>query len=149
MRLCYGYEIVEDEGEFFIEFQSFPEIVCSVSSEEVRSGEASKFALDALTNALQARMDYSDVIPEPEKFSRESNQICLFSPLVSAKILLYREFLRLGVSRAELARRIDCTATAVSRLFDLSHASRFDVILEAFDALGIELETDFKLKKRR
>lgn len=148
MRLCYGYEIVEDDGEFFVEFEKYPEIVCSVSPDEVQSGEASKVAIDALTNAIQARMDYSDVIPDSDKYSRERLQICLFSPLVSAKILLYREFLKLAISRAELARRIDCTATAVSRLLDLSHASRFDAVLEAFSALGIEFEAEFKLSKR-
>ncbi|MGC1495475.1 MAG: hypothetical protein WA790_06680 [Sulfitobacter sp.] len=149
MRLCYGYEIVEDDGERFLEFASFPEVVCSVSLEEAKNEEAARIALDALTNALQARIDYSDVIPDPEKNSRDNNQICLFSPLISAKVLLYREFLNLGISRAELARRIDCTATAVSRLFDLSHASRFDVVMEAFEAIGLNLETELKLTKKR
>lgn len=149
MRLCYGYEIVEDDGERFLEFASFPEVVCSVSLEEEKNEETARIALDALTNALQARIDYSDVIPDPEKNSRYNNHICLFSPLISAKILLYREFLNLGISRAELARRIDCTATAVSRLFDLSHASRFDVVMEAFEAIGLNLETELKLTKRR
>jgi len=149
VRLCYEYEVIEDDDELFVEFNSFPEIVCSVTSDEKQNGDVAKIAIDALTNALQARMDYSDVIPDPDKYKRDGSQICLFSPLISAKVLLYREFLKLDVSRAELARRIDCTATAVSRLFDLSHASRFDVILEAFDALGIELETEFKLTKIR
>ena len=150
MRLCYQYDIVEAEGEKFVEFASFPEIICTVSDDEIKSGEADDIALDALLNALQVRMNYSDELPPPDEVSiGQEKEVCIISPLISGKVILYRQFQEMGVTRAEFARRAGCSsATAVNRLFDLSHASRFELLTEAFDALGLILEPDFKLRKR-
>ena len=48
------------------------------------------------------------------------------------------------MSKAELARRLNCHMPQVDRLLDLRHASRLDQMEAAFRALGKQLSVDVR-----
>ena len=59
--------------------------------------------------------------------------------LTEAKLGLYTAMRTVKVSKAELARRLNCHMPQVDRLLDLRHASRLDQLEGAFRALGKQL----------
>ena len=59
---------------------------------------------------------------------------------VGLKIELYSAWLKSGVRKADLARRLGIPRANVERLFKLRHASRPELIEDAFRALGKEVD---------
>jgi hypothetical protein len=148
IQFSYVYELSEEEDEeHILDVPKFPEIVVSVSREEVAIGEVSRIAEDAILNALQARIDYNDVIPPGDHIGPiyDAGNMSL-SPLVQVKLLLYTEYLGRKTSKSEFSRSLGVSQTHVSRLFDLSHESRYDVVLSAFEKLGLAVETQVQLR---
>ncbi|MDQ7830519.1 MAG: type II toxin-antitoxin system HicB family antitoxin [Desulfovibrionaceae bacterium] len=100
--------------------------------------EALGHAVGAVEEALAARMARKKDIPPPQNRGaalhpvRLSTQTCL-------KVLLYATMRRLGVTKAELARRMGIARQHADRLLDLNHASRLDSLDAAFLALGQEV----------
>jgi antitoxin HicB len=66
-------------------------------------------------------------------------KLAAVSPLVEMKLSIYHEMLRRRMSKAELARRLNCHMPQVDRLLDLGHMSRLDQIEAAFRVLGKRL----------
>jgi antitoxin HicB len=62
--------------------------------------------------------------------------------LTELKVELYRSLRGAGITRAELARRLDWNRNSVDRLFHLDHASRLDQIEAAAAALGKQLRAE-------
>jgi antitoxin HicB len=62
------------------------------------------------------------------------------SLLTDLKIDLYRALRSSGLTRAELARRLDWSRTSVDRLFDTNHASRLEQIEAAMEILGFRID---------
>lgn len=56
-----------------------------------------------------------------------------------AKIMLWNAMCDEGISRAELARRLQCTRVVATRLVDLSHPSKVGAVECALDLLGRRL----------
>jgi antitoxin HicB len=59
--------------------------------------------------------------------------------MVSVKTALYIAFRESGMTKAELARKLDIPRANVDRLFDFRHQSRMDQMEAAFRAVGKEL----------
>jgi antitoxin HicB len=64
--------------------------------------------------------------------------------LTEAKLALYTAMRTAKMSKAELARRLNCHMPQVDRLLDLRHASRLDQMEAAFRALGKQLSVDVR-----
>ncbi len=147
MSLTYAYELNEDEGVYVLDVPKFPEIVVSVTHEDIESAQVRSIAEDAVRNALQARIDYNDEIPDADAVTAGSDvPYVSLSPLVQSKILLYKEYRKRGGHRADFAKVLGVTQTTLSRIFDLSHNSRFDVVIGAFESLGLSVEAEVRVR---
>jgi antitoxin HicB len=58
---------------------------------------------------------------------------------LSAKILLWNAMLDAGLRKADLARKLNLSASVIDRLLSLTHASRIEQIETALAALGKKL----------
>lgn len=147
MTYHYGYKVVtEEDGSAILDFEKFPEIVCEITQSDKAQNKVPSIALDAVKNALQARIDYTDDIPAPDK-DRSGDGGVKLSPLDSLKLSLYKTFKDSGASRAEFAKRASVTPTGLVRALDLNHASRFDVLIDIFDRLGYSVSADINIRK--
>ena len=90
-------------------------------------------AVDAILSVLQARMSRRHDVPEPTTGDGEWIEL---GALAEAKVGLYRAMQRVGVTKAELARRLDWHPPSVDRLLDLDHDTRFRQVELAFQVIG-------------
>ncbi len=147
MKYEFVYQLLKEGEEEFVDFATFPEIVCAIEREDHASGQVPTIAYDAVRNAVQARMDYDDVVPEGDMFEELNvGNVVRLSTLDTMKIGLYNEYLKSGESKAAFAKMVKATPTTLSRVFDLSHSSRFEVLADMFTRLGLELSTDIDPK---
>ena len=124
----------DDNGTLLVTFPDVPEAVTFGDDE----GDALKRAVDALETMLAARIADREDLPLP---SAAKGRPCAVLPaLATAKVLLYRAMREVGVSKAELARRLGWHHPQVDRLLDLNHPSRLDQIETALAALGKRLD---------
>ena len=100
--------------------------------------EALLHAADAIESALMLYIDDRRAIPQPSKPKRGMKLVTL-PALTEAKLALYTTMRAGRISKAELARRLNCHLPQVDRLLDLGHASRLDQLEAAFRALGKQL----------
>lgn len=94
-------------------------------------------AADALETAFMGYMEDRRGIPKPSPFKRGTS--VALPALTEAKLALYSAMRSGRISKAELARRLNCHLPQVDRLLDLRHGSRLDQLEAAFRALGKEL----------
>lgn len=147
MTYRFKYRIEDEEGNLILDVPKFPEIVVAITDEDLSSGQVKFVVEDAIQNALQARLDYNDEIPAPDPLDdSEQWKMVTLPPLAQSKLLLYREFRKESSTRAEFAKRLGVTQTTISRMLDLSHHSRFDVVVNAFEKLGLTIETEVTLR---
>ncbi|MFO0245228.1 MAG: hypothetical protein ACK53H_07565 [Betaproteobacteria bacterium] len=149
MSYEYAYAILfQDDGSAILDFKKFPEIVCEITKSDLQENAVKAIAFDAVKNALQARIDYDDVIPVPDRVGHgRSEYVVALSGLDTLKLSLYEKFRSSNCSRAEFAKRAAVTPTGLSRLLDLSHASRFDVLTNVFDKVGYKVSTNIARKR--
>jgi len=96
--------------------------------------EALLRAPDAIESALMCYIDLRREIPLPRAGAK--GPFVTLPALTEAKLALYTAMRTAHVSKAELARRMNCHMPQVDRLLDLRHASRLDQLEAAFHALG-------------
>lgn len=151
MEFSYPFDTEQDGDRFLITFAAFPEILSSVSTDEMASGVLRAVALDALKHALQARIDFNDEIPGPpgSLSDVDSTTIVALPPLTSMKLMLYREMRQRGGTKSKFAKDIGITATDVGRLLDLFHDSRSDQLMLAFERLDLVIRTTMEVVSRR
>lgn len=78
------------------------------------------------------------VVSQHYGFGRETADLDV-SPLAEMKLAIYGAMLAQRISKAELARRLNCHMPQVDRLLNLAHVSRLDQIEAAFRAVGKRL----------
>lgn len=122
----------KERGGFTVAFPDVPEAITEGETKE----EALQHAQDALESALQFYIDRGVLPPNPTTKSRKGHILIPCSTQGAIKLSLYAAFRASGITKAELARRIDIPKTNVDRLFDLIHASRLELIEAALAALG-------------
>lgn len=127
-----GYRIKlepDDNGTVLVTCPALPEVTTFGKDK----ADAMRRAVDAIEEALAARIAESEEIPEGHQ--RGPNLVRL--PVLSVlKVTLYRQLRASGVTRAELSRRLGWKRESVDRLFRLDHASRLEQLEAAFAALG-------------
>lgn len=150
MKLEYRYSVEDIEGYTTLRAPSFPEITVSINDEDAKLGRISAIAEDAIKNAIQARIDYNDEVPPSDSRRGDADDKTLqLSPLAATKALLYEEFRNLKCSKAEFAKMVGVPPTTLGRIFDLFHESRFDVVMNAFEKLDLELDANISVKRRK
>ena len=131
----YPAKLTRDTNDtILVTFPDVPEAITFGDDEQ----EALLRASDALEAALAMYVDDRRDIPEPSAVKRGMRAVSL-PALSEAKINLYRAMRQAGVTKAELARRLNCHMPQVDRLLDLDHASRLDQLESAFLAIGKKL----------
>jgi antitoxin HicB len=105
--------------------------------------EALMRAVDALETALSMYVDDRRDIPKPSPVRQRDKSVTL-PALSEAKLALYQTMRAGRVSKAELARRLNCHLPQVDRLLDLMHSSRLDQLESAFRALGKQLSIEIR-----
>lgn len=130
----YPVNIERDGNGYLVTFPDVPEAITDGDTRE----EALNNALDALITALDFYFEDNRPIPLPSATNDDDDYIVL--PLsITAKVLLLNEWLKSGITQAELGRRIGVQRQEVTRIFNLHHTTKIDTIEKAFNTLGKQL----------
>lgn len=127
----------DTNGTIQVSFPDVPE--ANTFGEDIE--EALMHAVDALETALSMYIDDRRDVPRPSPIKKRGKAVTV-PALSEAKIALYQAMRSQRVSKAELARRLNCHMPQVDRLLDLMHASRFDQLEAALRAVGKTLSIE-------
>lgn len=130
----YPVILTPDDGTVLATFPDVPEAITFGMDED----EALLQAVDALETALSFYIDARKPLPVPSE--AHGRPTVRPSALECAKLGVYQAMTEQGLRKTDLARRLGWHLPQVDRLFDLSHASRFDQIEAAARALGRHVE---------
>ncbi len=134
----YPVILMPDAGTVLVTFPDVPEAITFGMDED----EALLQAVDALETGLSFYVDARLPLPVPSP--AEGRPTVRPSALECAKLGVYQAMIEQGLRKTDLARRLGWHLPQVDRLFDLSHASRFDQIEVAARALGRHIEVHVK-----
>lgn len=129
----------DDNGTLLVSCVAFPELVTYGATPE----EARAHAANAIEEAIAARISEGRDVPTSTRSGKSASAesfVVRLSPLIAQKVMLYNLLAELGLSRAELGRRLNWHREQVDRLFRLDHASKASQLDAAFRALGHEVE---------
>lgn len=124
-----------DAGGFVVTFPDIPEAITQGDSEQ----EAIDCACDVLQMALATYVERGIDVPAPRKLRGKHWRTVPLPALTEAKLSLYMAMRHVGVSKADLARRLRCRKPEVDRLLDPEHPSALDEIEAALKAVGKRL----------
>lgn len=114
-----------------VSFRDIPEALTSGATKK----EAIEMAIDALATAMEFYVEDRRRVPMPSK-ARRGEEIVDLSASIAVKVLLLNEMLKENVTPSKLAKRLDTSPQAVTRIVDLRHATKIDTLAEAFKAIG-------------
>lgn len=148
MSATYLFDLEKDDnGTFLATCRAFPEVTTFV--DEV--GELLLVGVGAIEEAIAARIASGQDIPPPA--GPEEVKTCFRAEdgntgrawvklphQTTLKVLLYTLLRSEGMTRAELARRLDWNRESVDRLFRLDHSNRIAQFDAAFRELGHDLQ---------
>ena len=138
------YEVkldIDSNGTFFVAVPAFPEVTTYGEDQE----SACENALDAIEEAIAARISDGDDIPHPLAETTGKGWFVELSLLIYLKTSLYMISRHKGITRAEIARRMGVHREQVDRIFRLDHNSRMDQIEAAFKAIGVPVRVELPL----
>jgi antitoxin HicB len=134
----------DDNGTLLVTCPAFPEVTTFGESRT----EAQHAALNAIEEAIAARISYGEPLPPPVAAAENTpgrNTVFVRLPVMtSLKAQLYILLRESGTTRAQLSRRLGWHREQVDRLFRLDHASRLDRIEAAFKALQREIDVEIR-----
>ncbi|HVV93256.1 MAG TPA: type II toxin-antitoxin system HicB family antitoxin [Hyphomicrobiales bacterium] len=142
MLLFPAHLVPDDNGTIFATCPVLPEVKTFGETRD----DALEHLSDAIEEALGARMAHNEELPEA--MTAESwdgtSPLAKISTLATIKYMLYRALQQAGITRAELARRLNWHREQVDRLFRIDHATRLDQFDAAFAALGREMSIELR-----
>ncbi len=136
-RFIYPVTLTPDEvdGGFTVIFRDVPEAITQGDTLE----ECLTEAADCLEEALAGRIRRDDELPAPSK--REKGEKLVPVPMQTAmKAALYQAMKEEGISRSELARKMNTHENVVRRILDPHHGTKFPTMERALFALGKHAE---------
>jgi antitoxin HicB len=133
------------EGGYVVTFPDFDWGVTQGDTEE----EAETMASDALEMVIAHYIDHNQPLPAPRTRRGRHYRFVHLAALIAAKAELYSAFLQAGISKTELARRLDMPRMNVDRLFNPKHHSRLDQIEAALAAVGKQLDITVRTTEER
>lgn len=122
-------------GGYMASFKDVPEALTEAETLE----ELKPMALDALITAIDFYIEDGRAFPTPSKDEKAGFSVTL-PPSVVAKILLLNAMVETNTRPVDLARKMGISRQQVSRLTNLHHATKIDLIAEALTATGKTLE---------
>jgi len=132
--LIYPIHLEPDtNGTLLVSFPDVPE-AATFGEDEV---DAKTHAVDALVAMFSSYMDDRKPIPMPSPLRGRSGVVIPVG--IAAKVILWNTMLDKGLRKADLARKLNVSATVIDRLLNLGHASRIEQIETALAVLGKRL----------
>ena len=132
--LTYPIELTDDDGTVLVTSPDFPELTTFGDDRD----EATARAVDALEEAIAARISNREAIPLPSL-----GQIVVSLPTLTAiKVLLHQRMQTQAIGKAELARRLGWHMPQVDRVLDINHHSRLEQMDTALRELGCSLRVE-------
>lgn len=130
--LSYSISLDKDDATLLVTSPDFPEL--TTFGDEL--GEARARALDALQEAIAARIHDRRDIPSP---SPGGDARITLPTLTAVKVILYKGMRDQGLTKTDLARRLGWHLPQVDRVLDVNHHSRLDQMDAALQAIGCHL----------
>jgi len=121
----------EEDGGLIISFRDLPEAI--TQGETIQ--EALLEATDCLDEAISGRIDDGMDIPAPSKQNKGEYTVSV--PLETAmKTALYLAIKDAGITKVELAKRINVNEKEARRMLDPHHGTKLPSLEKALIALG-------------
>ncbi|MFU1906273.1 type II toxin-antitoxin system HicB family antitoxin [Bordetella avium] len=137
--LRYPAKIRPDTVGYYVTFRDIPEALTAGATIE----EAKEMAADALLVSMD--FYFEDRRPVAMPSQAEADEVLIALPAgVSAKVLLLNEMLAQKVGPSELAKRMGIRKQEMTRIMDLSHATKIDTLASAISCLGRELDISIR-----
>lgn len=130
----YNVKIAREGDDFVVTVRDLPEVVTSGDTLE----QALEFAADAIDVVVAHRIEKSKNLPLPSPAEPGEHPVAL-SAQAGAKASVYAAWLQSGISKSELARRLNLGETQARRLLNLRHGSSLAAMDEAAHAMGWRL----------
>jgi len=126
-------------GGFVVTFRDIPEAI--TQGEDV--ADAVLEGADCLEEAMAGRIRQEQSIPEPSRLRKGEHAIPI-PALMAAKAALYLAMKEAGITKMQLARRLECDEKEIRRLLDPRHKSKISRIETALEAMGKQLIVSFR-----
>lgn len=140
MSVCYELVLTSDDDSWLVTAPAFPEVATFGETQQ----DALSHGLNAIEEAIAARIAHKDAIPSPLRETTGKGWFVELPWLVLFKTTLYMLCRARGITVAELARLMGVNhREQVDRLFRLDHNSRIDQLEAAFRAIGVPLDFTF------
>ena len=104
-------------------------------------------AADCLEEAIANRIELSLPIPDPSLTKSGQYAVPLHAQM-AAKVALYMAVQEIGISVADLARKLGCDEKEIRRLLDPHHSSKIPRIEAALSIMGKQLIVGVRKEKR-
>lgn len=132
----YAVTLTPDtNGTYLIKCRDFPELTsCGIDV-----ADCLKEGLDAIETCFMMYMDCRRPIPAPTP-AQDGEEVIFVPTKVATKVALYNEMLAQGVTKAEMARRLDGFQASIDRILSIRHSTKLETLEAAFAALGKRLE---------
>lgn len=138
MIYAYPCELASGEGrELLVGFPDVPEAITGGADR----AEALRMAEDALAAALAGYVYDKRDIPSPGT-AVAGQELVAVPTVVAAKLALYSAMRVQRITKAELARRLGVSESAVRRLTDPDHRSHMGQVERALQAVGHNLAVE-------
>lgn len=123
------------EGGWVITSRDLPEVVSQAEDSEDRVDVAE----GALQAAIEGRILSNEAIPSPSD-PKKGEEVVAIPVDTAAKAALYSRVRELGLSKADLAKKMEVNEKEARRLLDPTHPSKLPRIAQALHALGQRLQ---------
>ncbi len=135
-QFVYPVSLIPDakEGGFVVTFVDLPEAITQGETVD----EALREAADCLEEAIANRIVMGVSIPPPSRLKRGQHAVPVAAQ-TAAKAALYIALQEAQITKAELAKRLQCDEKEVRRLLDPRHPSKLPRIEAALAAVGHRL----------
>lgn len=132
----YAVTLTPDTNNtYMVRCRDLPELISCGDNIE----DALKEALDAVETCFIMYMDDRRPIPTPT--ATQADEYSVYVPIkVATKVVLYNEMLSQGITKAEMARRLDGFQASVDRILSIKHSTKLETLEAAFAALGKRLD---------
>ncbi|GFO55810.1 hypothetical protein GMSM_28170 [Geomonas sp. Red276] len=133
VRMIYPIKLTDDalDGGFTVTCRDFPEAI----SQGDTLTDCLVEAADCLEEAIASRIKRGAEISEPSA-PLEGEQLVAVPLSMSLKAALYQAMKEDGISKSELARRLECDEKDIRRMLDPRHPTKGPAIEKALALLG-------------
>lgn len=135
----YPYTVTCDQAGFYL--VKFPDLAGAATDGRTRE-EALAEAEDCLAEAVAGYLVRRERVPEPT--TMDGDAVISLDPLLASKAALNNAMLDAGLSRTELANRLNVDEKIVRRLLDPKHQSHIRAVIRAAALLGLRAEVRFE-----